>query len=949
MCECALLSQAIDGLPDGVLHVVVLEGEPGIGKSALLAQLRRLAATAGMTSWYGAADELERHHPLRALRAALGQLPEPAGVAVADGAPLTAPAEVTGMAYNAIWDTTFLAVEAALDMIERAAAEGPVLLALEDLQWADPATLLALSTLVRRLASLPVLLAFTLRAAPQDAELSRLLALLPPATTQHIVLAPLDEPAAAELAARVLPARPGPRLLARVNGAGGNPFYLLEMLRSLTAAGWITVSGDVADLSTDATGGMPDSLRRTLQRRIGTLSAEARDLLRLAAVLGVTFLPAELAQLAGRPLAGLLPALGEATAAGVLDESGDRLAFRHQLMREALYAGIPAAVRTALHRDVGRVLAAAGAPAERVAVHLSLGARAGDREAVSWLRRAARRTAAASPAAAADLLSRAAELCAEDDPDRDVLIAELATALTVAGRSAEAVRVARAALAGAAGTRAEGSTRLALAQGLWAQGLIHEWMAAVEEGLRVTPMSGAELARFHAEAAGGHLTLGQLTAAEENAQAAIEGGRAANDDLTVCLGLSALSIVAEFRGDFLRAVDLGTEVVQMARQSARPELGRRYFYAFQALFLLAADRPDQALEALRAGRALSAGVGVVADLPVYHHATGLVHYSRGRWEEAAVEAETALAVAAETNTRTATIGAASVLAHIAVHRGAFADAERLLAQARATARESGPQWGSDWMVYAEATLHEARGRPADALALLAGAWHRYAELGMEHVVLRIGPDLVRLLVAAGGQLSRPAREGKRARHLTAAEVVDRVVQAAARAQVASADGAALRARGLVSGDPELLLSAAEHFGRGPRAISRAQSLEEAAIALANRGRGADAGTRFAEALAEYDALGAAHDVARATAAQRAAGIRRGVRGSRRRPASGWASLTATELQVARLAAEGLTNPQIAQRLYISRYTVETHLKHVFAKLSLTSRVQLAAEVARRAG
>jgi DNA-binding CsgD family transcriptional regulator len=78
-------------------------------------------------------------------------------------------------------------------------------------------------------------------------------------------------------------------------------------------------------------------------------------------------------------------------------------------------------------------------------------------------------------------------------------------------------------------------------------------------------------------------------------------------------------------------------------------------------------------------------------------------------------------------------------------------------------------------------------------------------------------------------------------------------------------------------------------------------------------------------------------------------VRRGVRGARRRPASGWASLTATELQVARLAAEGLTNPQIAQRLFISRYTVETHLKHVFAKLSLTSRVQLAAEVARRAG
>jgi DNA-binding CsgD family transcriptional regulator len=176
-----------------------------------------------------------------------------------------------------------------------------------------------------------------------------------------------------------------------------------------------------------------------------------------------------------------------------------------------------------------------------------------------------------------------------------------------------------------------------------------------------------------------------------------------------------------------------------------------------------------------------------------------------------------------------------------------------------------------------------------------------------------------------------------------------VAKIAGRAGTASARAAALRCEGLLAGDAGLLLAAAAEYARGPRAPHRALVLEDAAVVLAEQGRAAESAVSFAEALAGFDSLGASRDAARVTAALRVAGIRRGVRGARRRPAFGWASLTTTELHVARLAAEGLTNPQIAQRLYISRYTVETHLKHVFAKLSLTSRVQLAAEVARRAG
>jgi DNA-binding CsgD family transcriptional regulator len=1000
--ERALLQAALEETRRAALQVVVLEGEAGIGKSRLLAELRRYAAAADVRFWCGAADELERHRPLRAVVDAVGPLgeappppaPSPAALAPAELAAAQLPrvegepAQPDGEAYRGAPDTTFLAVEAAVDRIERAAAEGPAVLALEDLHWADPATLLVIRAVVRRLAALPVLVAVTLRPAPRSPELDRLLAVLPPAATRHLVLPPLDEPDTAALTVAITAGTPAPRLRAEIRTAGGNPLYVIEMLRALAAEGRMSVVDGVADVAGNGRrGGIPESLRRTLQRRMGTLSAPTLDLLRLAAVLGAAFLPAELAQLAGRPLAALLPSVQEAVDAGVLEDAGERLAFRHELLREALYAAIPAGVRTALHRDVGHALAAAGAPAERVAVQLSLGARAGDREAVDWLCRAARQTAPAAPAAAADLLTRAVELCAADDPDRDVLLAELATALTVANRSAAAVGVANGVLDRPHDPRAAAATRLALAQGLWGQGLLHEWMEQVEYGSRATALTQAERARFHAEAAGGQLTFGRLRAAEENARAAVDGGRAAGDDLTVCLGLSALSIVAHYRGHFARAAELGAEVVELAGRAARPELGRRFFYAYQGMFLAVADRPQEAAEVIRAGRALSAGVGVVADVPTYHYVAAVVHYYTGRWEEAGTEAETCVTVAGEIDTRSGVIGASGLLAHLALHRGALADAERHLAVARQMLRESGPQWGVDWLLWGEALGHEARGRTAEARARLVSTWQRHAAGELDHALLRIGPDLVRLLLAAdpapaggsrggsgragsgrsgsgvggsgrggpgragsdGGGSDGGGSDGGGSGEPSAAEVAAAVAETAARAGTASARAAALRCQGLLAGDADALLAAAAEYGRGPRVLGQALTLAEAAVVLAGQGRSAESAASFAEALAGFDALGATRDAARVSAALRSVGIRRGVRGARRRPASGWASLTATELQVARLAAEGLTNPQIAQRLYISRYTVETHLKHVFAKLSLTSRVQLAAEVARRAG
>jgi DNA-binding CsgD family transcriptional regulator len=165
--------------------------------------------------------------------------------------------------------------------------------------------------------------------------------------------------------------------------------------------------------------------------------------------------------------------------------------------------------------------------------------------------------------------------------------------------------------------------------------------------------------------------------------------------------------------------------------------------------------------------------------------------------------------------------------------------------------------------------------------------------------------------------------------------------------VTTLTGAALRCRGLVEDDAEVLVRAATAYRAGPRPLERALACEDAAWALGRIGRVGEARPLLEEATAVYEGLSASWDLARAAARLRSLGVRPGRRGPRKRPKSGWDSLTATELTVVRLITEGLSNPEIAERMFISRGTVHTHVSHILAKLGLGSRVALAAEASRR--
>ena len=219
---------------------------------------------------------------------------------------------------------------------------------------------------------------------------------------------------------------------------------------------------------------------------------------------------------------------------------------------------------------------------------------------------------------------------------------------------------------------------------------------------------------------------------------------------------------------------------------------------------------------------------------------------------------------------------------------------------------------------------------------MTAPWEESVRLGisMDHPV--VGADLVRLAMAEGD--TRLARQ-------VAAAVGD----VASRNDLPWLSGAALRCQGLAENDADTLVAAVDAYTAASRPLELALAAEDAATALVRQGNVERARPLLDQAIAGYERLGADRDLSRASAVLRLAGVRRGIRGPRNRAQFGWQSLTATELTVSGLVADGLSNPQIGERLFVSRRTVQTHLAHVFAKLDLTSRAQLAAEVTRRRG
>jgi DNA-binding CsgD family transcriptional regulator len=933
--ETGVLREALDRVARGGQAIVLVEGEAGIGKTRLLEEALTDATARGMQVAAGRADELERARPFGLLAGAFGCVPgcaDPRRAAIAGL--LAASGGRTGGGLVTVTSDPglqFRVVDAFGDLVEALALSGPVVVGADDLQWADPSSVVTLAAVGRRVAGLPVGMIGCLRPVPRAADLDGAVRALQGAGARHLTLSPLGGGAVGELVSEVVAAEPGPGLLAEVAGAAGNPLFVTELLAALAQEGAIQVTGGRAEVAEPM---LPPTLRLTILRRLSFLPGDTLQLLQAASVLGSAFSLTDLALISGRPAIGLTAALTEAIRARVIEDDGVQLRFRHDLIRDSIYEDLPASVRRGLHRETAQRLARSGAPPLRVAEHFARGATEGDGEAIEWLARAARDAAPGSPAAAASLLDRAVTLMRPDDPGRDRLLAEQASNLMQAGRIADAETTCRQLLGRRHDPAVEGPTRICLGQALLAQSRHGDGLAEMERAAGSPLLTEAEQATARAWAGLARQTLGDLDGAASAAGQAVSAASAAGDQYPASIAMTTLAVVSEFRGQFADALRIADNALRLAGESLARQGTQYPVHTSRGYILVHLDRLEEARSTLHAGRQICEERGVRWPLPRFAVFIGFERFIAGQWDDALAELESSLELAGEIGETYSVHLAHIVIALISFHRD---DLSRAAAAVEAAYREQSDRdspYRANWVAWPHALLQEASGETAQALKTMTAPWEESSRLGISVVHPVVGADLVRLAMAEG--------DTSLARQVTAA-----VGDVASRNDLPWLRGAALRCQGLAEDDSHSLAAAVDAYASASRPLELALASEDAAAAFVKHGELGRARPLLGQAVAVYERLGADRDLARATAVLRLAGVRRGVRGPRKRPQFGWQSLTPTEHAVAGLVADGLSNPQIGERLFISRRTVQTHLAHVFAKLGISSRAQLAAEVARR--
>jgi DNA-binding CsgD family transcriptional regulator/tetratricopeptide (TPR) repeat protein len=910
--ELQTLTACLDRARGGSAAVAVLEGPAGIGKTRLIDEV---VARAGRDGF-------------RCLRAACEQtLGRPFGPlldALADAGQGVSPG-FRAAAVSAPEPSEYRLVEELSDRLERLSATAPLLLAVDDLQWADPSTLTALRRAARRLALRPVTILAAVRPEHPPGVAGAVDDLLRLGAT-HVRLGGLSEDAAVRLVGELAGLEPGHRLLELVRGASGNPLYLVELTRSMIQQGALEDAGGVAEVVGD---GLPATFRALVVRRLRSLSQPATRTIRAGAILGLSFGSAELAATLGSSALDLAPALEEAVRAGVLEDVGDRLGFAHALVRQVVYEELPADLRRQMHRETATVLIANGVAPERVAVHVALGADRGDRSAVRWLREAAATAARQAPGTTAELLQRAREIVSPTDPDRDDLLADLAMAWATTGRLREAEVLANQVLQRRPGPSVAGRLRAGIVYALCWQGRPGQ---AVAESHSVEPdLSSDDRVLLEAEGLVAQILTGDVAAAALRIGGVLQAAQRSGHTLARCHVLCAATRERMLSGHLVEAVSLGREAVRLAE--ADPTLAPAQPWFFLGLALMIADRTEESEAVVRRGREVAEDLGLVWSVPLYMSYLANVCWLTGRWDNALAEDEAARAITEEFGMHlTVLLASASRQARIWLHRGRIVRAEEALAEAETWLASQGRQGGDALVLSARALLLEAQGQLLPAVELFSRAWRQNLQAGVVSELRLLAPDLVRLCLATG-------------RDQVAASLLPEVEHIAAQLQVPSAQGAALRCRGLLARDPDILVAAVDAYRQSPRVVELAQTCEDAAFHLAGAGRKQVANDLLQEASRIFGSVQAARDLARLRGVARRFGLTGAPRSIR--PSTGWESLTDSQRRVAKLVGEGATNREVAAALVISTHTVDSHLRHVFAKLDISSRVQLAAIVTKQ--
>lgn len=897
--ELGALDNALERARQGRGVVLTIEGEAGAGKSRLLAAARERARAAGFTVLGARASELERSLPFGVSGQLLGHTaPEPAPSRMGD--PERALSEIRRL-HDALLGLAW----------PSAGASVPLLVAVDDLQWADEPSLRFLAHLTLRLGDLPVLLVATIRGG----EAGEPLALLEP-LRQGTVLRPepLSVDAVARLARHELGAALGDATCrACAEASGGNPFYVCELLRALR--------DDGAPPSPERVRGIaPEAVLRSLMVRLGRLGAESSALARAVAVLGDGAALGESAALAG--LDGRAAGRAADALAGVgLFAPGEPLSLAHPLIGATLRSDMGAFERAREHRRAATLLRALDAPPERVATHLLHVARQGDEWVVATLRAAACVAAErGDPPAAARLLGRALE----EPPaaaERTELLLRLAEMEALAGG-----RGARTHFEEALGGVTDGARRASV---LAALATLAHHAGDCAEAVELARRGRAELEPAHPLE--GRLVALELGAAlldpDLQPQAAAAMGSMLEESRSGCPpGEPALAAAVAgqlARSDPPAAVRTIAERVTAADPLIDPhDASSAIGWVGYALVWVdelewAESWLDDALEAAARRGAVSADA-VAAAL------RALVRHHRGSLGEAVADGERALEAYRHGWVDSPASVPALVRTHIA--RGDLDAAAEALAFADGADPER-PERAL--FLEASARLRLCRGDAEGALAdALAAGRHIEERYG---IVLPRAFAWRRLAALASHHLGR-----EREAH----DLLEPLLSDLRRIGPGRQLGATLTAAGVISGGRDGLALHAEAVAAleaSPAKLHRAHAVIEHGAALRRAGQRRAARERLYAGLEQADRLDAVRLVAQARGELASLGLR-----PRRAARSGPDSLTPSERRIAELAARDLSNPQIGHELHVTRKTVETHLRHIYRKLGVARRHELAA-------
>ena len=910
--EMAAIDAALGGARDGRGSVLLVEGGPGLGKSRLLEEAVSLAGRAGVRAAVGRADVDDNVVPMGPLMAACfgGDAP------LLDRSDLSA---LRALREDRYW--VLLELEA---LLERAALEHPMLICLDDLQWADAGTAEALRVLPVRLGGVPIIWIAAYRTAQASALLLRSVAELSEANATRLVLDPLDEDSVGQVIADLMSATAGPALLEMADNAHGVPFLLIELLRGLLEEGLVRIDRAHAVL---VEARLPARVGDSMRERLDRAPAPARRAAVAGSVLGRSFRFDDLAAMLGTAPAALLEPVEELIRAEILADSGENLGFRHDIIRQAVLDSVPAAARRALDRQAAGILLAAGAVPLEIASRLAASAEPGDEVAIATLHEAARAIAPGDPGMASEFARKALALTADADPRRAALAAETAVLLHAAGRDMEAREFATAALGRVLPPEAEAQVRLSIAQmySLPADSRIDSGRAAL-----ALPGVTADLRARHLAVMVLSLVAAakpeQARAAVADAETAAQSTGSASARLNLEFGRLALD-EASFE---YAAMTPRIQAIRRLGAEAGEDTQVQAAEWFRSSMLAHLDRLDEALEVARMGLVAAQRDHQAWIAPRWEIWRGWLLLQQGQLPDAGAALEGAF-TAEGINLALAIPDAAGLaaLGLVAIHTGDQRLSGRCTQIARATLAVGAFDDARRHLVWLLALQAMARGDAAAARDELRAGSDPPTEAVLPVLAREVctEPHLVRLALAARDEA------------LADAAVSDAEQRGRRNPGVASIAATASHARGLRYDDPDDLLAAVELLDGGPRPLALASALEDLGRAYLTRARNDEGITALGRALELYMTAGATWDSRRVRGRLRALGVRRRFV-SAERPASGWAALTDSELEVVRLVAGGLTNRDAAERLFVSPHTVGTHLRHVFTKLDVNSRVEL---------